>query len=160
MHSLKPLARRRSLSCCNMATPIQKGKEEFPNSSVSHRWKILCSGKTSTRRVQQRRNLQNNISKKSPEGWTTRSCKNGNNIGHVHNGKRTICLYIKIIICMRRTHSLNASHWLQNVKLTKQKSSCICLEGYSVWWRKLGKCFKVGVVVEKWQEEQGQSALV
>lgn len=47
MHSLKPLARRRSRSCCRMATPMQKGKEEFPNSSVSHRWKILCSGNTS-----------------------------------------------------------------------------------------------------------------
>lgn len=30
-----------------MATPMQKGKEELPNSSVSHRWKILCSGNTS-----------------------------------------------------------------------------------------------------------------
>lgn len=47
MHSLKPLARRRSRSCCSMATPMQNGKEELPNSSVSHRWKILCSGNTS-----------------------------------------------------------------------------------------------------------------
>lgn len=44
---MKPFARRRSLSCCSMATPMQKGKEELPNSSVSHRWKILCSGNTS-----------------------------------------------------------------------------------------------------------------
>lgn len=47
MHSLKPFARRRSLSCCRMATPMQKGNEELPKSSVSHRWKILCSGNTS-----------------------------------------------------------------------------------------------------------------
>lgn len=52
MHSLKPLARRRSLSCCRMATPMQKGKEELPSSSVSHRWKILCSGNTSKKEEQ------------------------------------------------------------------------------------------------------------
>lgn len=50
IHSLKPLARRRSLSCCNMATPIQKGNEELPSSRVSHRWKILCSGNTSVQK--------------------------------------------------------------------------------------------------------------
>lgn len=49
MHSLKPLARSRSRSCCRIATPIQNGNEEMPSSSVSHRWKILCRGKTSTR---------------------------------------------------------------------------------------------------------------
>lgn len=51
MHSLKPLARRRSLSCCSMATPIQKGNEELPRRRVSHRWKILCSGNTSRSRA-------------------------------------------------------------------------------------------------------------
>lgn len=47
MHSLKPLASRRSLSCCRIATPMQKGKEELPSNKVSHRWKILWSGNTS-----------------------------------------------------------------------------------------------------------------
>lgn len=53
MHSLKPLASRRSLSCCRIATPMQKGKEEFPKSRVSHRWKILCRGNTSAEEMGQ-----------------------------------------------------------------------------------------------------------
>lgn len=57
MHSLKPLARSRSLSCCSMATPMQKGKEELPSSSVSHRWKILCSGNTSVCETTQHRSF-------------------------------------------------------------------------------------------------------
>lgn len=61
MHSLKPLANRRSLSCCNIATPIQNGNEELPRSNVSHRWKILCSGKTSVlwvhKKTQQRQDF-------------------------------------------------------------------------------------------------------
>lgn len=52
MHSLKPFASRRSLSCCSMATPIQKGNEELPSSNVSHRWKILCKGNTSAYHVE------------------------------------------------------------------------------------------------------------
>lgn len=53
MHSLKPLANRRSLSCCRIATPMQKGKEEVPKSRVSHRWKILCRGNTSAKEMGQ-----------------------------------------------------------------------------------------------------------
>lgn len=49
MHSLKPLAKSRSRSCWRIATPIQNGKEEFPRSKVSQRWKILCSGNTSVK---------------------------------------------------------------------------------------------------------------
>lgn len=66
MHSLKPLANRRSLSCCSMATPIQKGNEELPSSNVSHRWKILCRGNTSAcqveKQIQQGKCVTNTIS--------------------------------------------------------------------------------------------------
>ena len=47
MHSLNPNLSSWSRSCRRMATPIQRGNEELPSSSMSHRWKILCSGNTS-----------------------------------------------------------------------------------------------------------------
>ncbi len=52
MHSLKSAWRRScfATSCIRMATPKQRGNEEFPNKRVSQRWKSFESGNTSANR--------------------------------------------------------------------------------------------------------------
>lgn len=118
MHSLKPLAKRRSLSCCKIATPIQKGKEELPNSSVSHRWKILCSGNTSVWKGTEINTtkgdiLQNVFEETNPSrGGTIGSCKWDNSKQHAHSDKKGIILYIISMICMCMQHLLNMAPWL------------------------------------------------
>ena len=41
IHSLKPDSSKVSRNCIRTANPMHKGKEELPNNSLSHKWKIL-----------------------------------------------------------------------------------------------------------------------
>ena len=49
MHSLNPYCNSLSWNWFKMATPIQRGNEELPSNKVSHKWTILCNGKTSVK---------------------------------------------------------------------------------------------------------------
>lgn len=77
MQSLKHELNKVVFSCCNIDIPTNNGYELSPKSSLSHRWMILCKGKTSTNKYQLRpfNLIGKSIKKILSDGLTWKHCQ-------------------------------------------------------------------------------------